>query len=58
MIILGTVLQKMNEHLQRGTYFTEPEILKIFCDVCEAIARLHHAQTPILHRDLKVFCLR
>lgn len=29
-------------------------MLKIFCDICEGLSRLHHCQTPILHRDLKV----
>jgi AP2-associated kinase len=29
-------------------------VLKIFCDIIEAVSRLHHCQTPILHRDLKV----
>ena len=42
----------MNERLSSG--FTEAEVLSIFCDTCEAVARLHHCQTPILHRDLKV----
>ncbi|XP_043465484.1 AP2-associated protein kinase 1 isoform X2 [Leptopilina heterotoma] len=46
------VLQMMNSRLQTG--FTEPEVLQIFCDVCEAVSRLHHCQTPIVHRDLKV----
>ncbi|XP_033338054.2 numb-associated kinase isoform X1 [Megalopta genalis] len=46
------VLQIMNNRLQTG--FTESEILQIFCDVCEAVSRLHHCQTPIIHRDLKV----
>jgi len=46
------VLQLMNERLTTG--FTESEVLDIFCDVCEGVARLHHCQTPILHRDLKV----
>ena len=32
----------------------ESDILRIFCDVCEAVSRLHHCQTPIIHRDLKV----
>lgn len=32
----------------------EAEILSIFCDICEAVSRLHHCQTPIIHRDLKV----
>ncbi|XP_054711849.1 AP2-associated protein kinase 1-like isoform X2 [Uloborus diversus] len=48
----GHVLQLMNERLQTG--FTEGEVLQIFCDVCEAVSRLHHCQTPIIHRDLKV----
>jgi AP2-associated kinase len=34
--------------------FTEQDVLKIFCDICEGVSRLHHCQTPILHRDLKV----
>lgn len=34
--------------------FTEQEVLTIFCDTCEAVSRLHHCQTPIIHRDLKV----
>lgn len=38
--------------LQTG--FTEPEVLQIFCDTAEAVSRLHHCQTPIIHRDLKV----
>ncbi|XP_014252823.1 AP2-associated protein kinase 1 isoform X2 [Cimex lectularius] len=46
------VLQLMNARLQSG--FTEQEVLSIFCDVCEAVSRLHHCQTPIIHRDLKV----
>jgi len=46
------VLQLMNDRLTAG--FTEVEVLSIFCDTCEAVARLHHCQTPIIHRDLKV----
>ncbi|KAG5899354.1 hypothetical protein JTB14_036843 [Gonioctena quinquepunctata] len=34
--------------------FTENEVLTIFCDICEAVSRLHHCKTPIIHRDLKV----
>jgi serine/threonine protein kinase len=34
--------------------FSETEVLQIFCDICEAVSRLHHCQTPIIHRDLKV----
>ncbi|XP_069123273.1 AP2-associated protein kinase 1-like isoform X2 [Argopecten irradians] len=48
----GHVIQLMNDRLNVG--FSEKEVLRIFCDVCEAVARLHHCQTPIIHRDLKV----
>ncbi|XP_032633996.1 BMP-2-inducible protein kinase isoform X1 [Chelonoidis abingdonii] len=48
----GQVVNQMNQRLQTG--FTEPEVLRIFCDTCEAVARLHHCKTPIVHRDLKV----
>ena len=44
----------MNQRLQTG--FTENEVLQIFCDTCEAVARLHQCKTPIIHRDLKVSC--
>jgi len=42
----------MNQRLSVG--FTEEEVLNIFCDACEAVARLHQCKTPIIHRDLKV----
>ncbi|XP_043917156.1 BMP-2-inducible protein kinase [Protopterus annectens] len=48
----GQVINQMNQRLQTG--FTEPEVLQIFCDTCEAVARLHQCKTPIIHRDLKV----
>uniref|UniRef100_A0A8D3DXT8 non-specific serine/threonine protein kinase n=1 Tax=Scophthalmus maximus TaxID=52904 RepID=A0A8D3DXT8_SCOMX len=48
----GQVVNLMNQRLQTG--FTEPEVLQIFCDTCEAVARLHQCKTPIVHRDLKV----
>lgn len=34
--------------------FNEQEVLTIFCDISEAVSRLHYCQTPIIHRDLKV----
>lgn len=40
--------------LRLNVGFTEPEILHIFCDITEAVSRLHQCQTPIIHRDLKV----
>ncbi|XP_078808932.1 AP2-associated protein kinase 1 isoform X12 [Oryzias latipes] len=48
----GQVVNLMNQRLQTG--FSEAEVLQIFCDTCEAVARLHHCKTPIIHRDLKV----
>lgn len=48
----NNVLSMMNARLQTG--FTEQEVLLIFCDTAEAVSRLHHCQTPIQHRDLKV----
>lgn len=50
----GQVVNLMNQRLQTG--FTENEVLQIFCDTCEAVARLHQCKTPIIHRDLKVSC--
>ncbi|EDW77810.2 uncharacterized protein Dwil_GK24682 [Drosophila willistoni] len=46
------MLAMMNARLHIG--FTEPEVLTIFCDIAEAVSRLHYCQTPIIHRDLKV----
>ncbi|XP_026105807.1 BMP-2-inducible protein kinase-like isoform X1 [Carassius auratus] len=48
----GQVVKQMNQRLHIG--FTEVEVLNIFCDACEAVARLHQCKTPIIHRDLKV----
>ncbi|XP_016532827.1 AP2-associated protein kinase 1 isoform X8 [Poecilia formosa] len=48
----GQVVNLMNQRLQTG--FSEAEVLRIFCDTCEAVARLHQCKTPIIHRDLKV----
>lgn len=48
----GQVVKQMNQRLHVG--FSEPEVLTIFCDTCEAVARLHQCKTPVIHRDLKV----
>lgn len=48
----GQLLDIMNRHIGHG--FDEQEVLKIFCDVCLAVTRLHHRTRPIIHRDLKV----
>ncbi|VDN31944.1 unnamed protein product [Gongylonema pulchrum] len=49
----NSVLQLMNDRHLAGRCLSANEVLKIFCDVCEAVARLHHSQTPVIHRDLK-----
>ncbi|XP_055612764.1 AP2-associated protein kinase 1 [Uranotaenia lowii] len=46
------LLTLMNARIPNG--FSEQEVLQIFCDSAEAVARLHQCQTPIIHRDLKV----
>lgn len=51
-----SVLQLINERIVAGRCLSTNEILAIFCDMCEAVARLHHSQTPVIHRDLKVPC--
>lgn len=52
--ILANVLQLMNSRLLANKWLSCTEILDIFCDMCEAVARLHHSKTPVVHRDLKV----
>lgn len=44
----------MNAFFRLNQGFTEHEVLKIFCDITEGVSRLHHCQTPIIHRDLKI----
>ncbi|VDO27114.1 unnamed protein product [Heligmosomoides polygyrus] len=53
-VITASVLQLMNDRLLVGQSLRSTEVLSIFCDMCEAVARLHHSVTPIIHRDLKV----
>jgi AP2-associated kinase len=53
-IRLANVLQLINSRLLSNRSLSSVEILDIFCDVCEAVARLHHSKTPVVHRDLKV----
>lgn len=57
----NSVLSMMNEKLKDasstnyGSFsgcFKESKVLKIFCDVCEAVAKLH--QNNVIHRDLKI----
>lgn len=48
------VIDLLNQCLSAGRSLQEEKVLKIFLDVCQAVARLHHRTKPILHRDLKV----
>ncbi|KAG0320524.1 hypothetical protein BGZ99_004438 [Dissophora globulifera] len=48
----GSVIDLMNRRLQHR--LMEPEILKIFSNVCEGVAYMHYSDPPILHRDIKV----
>ena len=48
------VIDLLNQHLSYGQSLSEDKVMKIFTDVCQAVARLHHRTKPILHRDLKV----
>lgn len=48
------VIDLLNQYLSSGRSLPEEKVVKIFLDVCQAVARLHHRTKPILHRDLKV----
>lgn len=49
------LLQFLNDRLRsENNGCNETEIIKIMCDLCEAIARMHQSDPPIIHRDLKV----
>lgn len=48
----GGIIDMMNRRLRER--LTEAEILQIFADVCEGVARMHNSRPPLLHRDLKV----
>nr|XP_026693314.1 AP2-associated protein kinase 1-like [Ciona intestinalis] len=52
----GHVVQLMNARIRfsQAEGFTQTEVLKIFCDIVQAVAALHHSTSPIVHRDLKV----
>lgn len=51
----GGIIDMMNTRLQNR--LTEPEVLKIFGDVVEAVCWMHTRHPAIMHRDLKVSIL-
>ncbi|CAD5219926.1 unnamed protein product [Bursaphelenchus okinawaensis] len=50
----SSVFNLIKSRMANNKWLTTSEILDIFCDVCEAVARLHHSKTPVIHRDLKI----
>ncbi|TPP65155.1 AP2-associated protein kinase 1 [Fasciola gigantica] len=50
----ASLSQFIQERKQLQQRLTEVEVLRVFCDLCEAVCRLHHCKTPVIHRDLKV----
>ena len=48
------LLRKRSAVVKQTLIINLVQVIAIFCDTCEAVARLHHCQTPIIHRDLKV----
>lgn len=49
-----TVMSLLQQEFSSGRRLPEHQVMKIFTDVCRAVARLHHRTKPITHRDLKV----
>lgn len=49
----GKLVDLLNERLVSGA-LPEEQVLKIFTEVCQPVARLHHRTKPITHRDIKV----
>ncbi|EGF76260.1 hypothetical protein BATDEDRAFT_92853 [Batrachochytrium dendrobatidis JAM81] len=48
----GHLVDFLNTRLD--TRLTEDEVLRIFSDVCEAVAHMHSLQPCIAHRDIKI----
>lgn len=48
----GGIIDLANRRLRDR--LREREILKIFGDVCEGLAVMHHLDPPLMHRDLKI----
>ena len=44
----------LNRHSEQKKSIPQAQILKIFAEVCEAVAHMHNQNPPIAHRDLKV----
>jgi len=53
---VGRLISQMAERQPLGG-LSEKEVLRVFCDVCEATAQLHNSRPSIIHRDIKVYSL-
>lgn len=47
----GDIYHRIQQHLKKGTYFSEREIWQVFIQILKALKTLHSKK--ILHRDLK-----
>ncbi|XP_021254388.1 rho GTPase-activating protein 32-like isoform X4 [Numida meleagris] len=56
LLTRGKVVNLVNEWLQMR--FAEQEVLQVFCDTHEAVARLPQCKTREMHRDLQLVTLR
>lgn len=50
----GSLLSLLNAKMSAKTHLSETEVLQIFADIINGVARLHQCATPIIHRDLKI----
>ncbi len=48
----GGIIDLMNARLRDR--LREPEVLKIFGDVCAGVSVMHHLDPPLMHRDIKI----
>jgi serine/threonine protein kinase len=48
------LVKTLNRHSEQRKSMAQAQILKIFAEVCEAVAHMHNQNPPIAHRDLKV----
>jgi serine/threonine protein kinase len=47
-------VKALTRHSEQKKLMPQTQVLKIFAEVCEAVAHMHNQNPPIAHRDLKV----